>query len=43
MEQALPLLDLKEKMGNIFKILAASFWPGPLTVVAKASQLVPSV
>ena len=41
-EQALDLADASEDVMMLFKVLAARFWPGPLTMVVKANlQKVP--
>ncbi|KYQ88349.1 hypothetical protein DLAC_11049 [Tieghemostelium lacteum] len=42
-EYAHTLLDLTDKQKEIFNILAQEYWPGPLTMVAKASQLIPMI
>ena len=36
-----PLTDLNEKDDYWFKLLADNFWPGPLTIVVKASKILP--
>jgi L-threonylcarbamoyladenylate synthase len=42
-EDALPLIDLPLSSDmELFRALADAFWPGPLTLVVKASRLVPS-
>ncbi|KAN0012157.1 hypothetical protein ACTFIU_000381 [Dictyostelium citrinum] len=42
-EYALKLLKLTEKQQEIFKVLSDNFWPGPLTIVAKSSELIPMI
>eukprot|EP01039_Chlorochromonas_danica_P005922 gene5922-6520_t len=40
-EDAYELLDVSPVVKEVFTILANQFWPGPLTIIAKASQLIP--
>ncbi|EAL68079.1 hypothetical protein DDB_G0278955 [Dictyostelium discoideum AX4] len=42
-EYALKLLKLTEKQKEIFQVLSDNFWPGPLTIVAKSSELIPMI
>jgi len=42
-EYAKTLLQLTEKQIEIFNLLVESFWPGPLTIVARSSSLVPMI
>jgi L-threonylcarbamoyladenylate synthase len=35
------LIDTSEEVLRVFHILAAKFWPGPLTMITKASSLIP--
>lgn len=35
------LIDISSKMINIINIISEKFWPGPLTIVVKASDIVP--
>jgi L-threonylcarbamoyladenylate synthase len=42
-EDALPLIELDETEAEVYRLLIASFWPGPLTLIAKASARVPSL
>ncbi|KAF2074464.1 hypothetical protein CYY_004209 [Polysphondylium violaceum] len=42
-EYAKSLLELTDKQTEIFNLLVGSFWPGPLTIVAKSSSLVPMI
>ena len=38
---ALSLISLTEEEGDIFKSLTSAFWPGPLTLIVRASALIP--
>jgi L-threonylcarbamoyladenylate synthase len=40
-EQAYPLIDASEAELFMFQKLASRFWPGPLTMILKASKLIP--
>lgn len=40
-EDAHKLLDLSETEKMVFDCLSKEFWPGPLTIIAKASKLLP--
>lgn len=40
-EDANELLDVSPVVQEVFTILANQFWPGPLTIIAKASRLIP--
>eukprot|EP00826_Nyctotherus_ovalis_P020272 TRINITY_DN1634_c0_g2_i6.p2 TRINITY_DN1634_c0_g2~~TRINITY_DN1634_c0_g2_i6.p2 ORF type:complete len:373 (-),score=97.25 TRINITY_DN1634_c0_g2_i6:1670-2788(-) len=43
-ESAMKLLDIDENLKEIYKMLTDKYWPGPLTIVAKANDdIVPSV
>lgn len=42
-EDALGLTDMTEFQGKCFAVLARKFWPGPLTLIVKASSKVPSI
>lgn len=42
-ETALKIIDIDGENRKVFEHLAKTFWPGPLTIVAKASKLVPSL
>jgi len=42
-EQALDLVELDEKERELFHLLASAFWPGPLTVVVRASDRIPAL
>mmetsp|Transcript_18006 Transcript_18006/g.29211 ORF Transcript_18006/g.29211 Transcript_18006/m.29211 type:complete len:297 (+) Transcript_18006:385-1275(+) len=42
-DAALELVKARGSTKRIFKLLADSFWPGPLTMVLEASEKVPSV
>ena len=42
-EEAQPLLELSGNLRKVFDLLASSFWPGPLTIVSKASSKIPMV
>ena len=42
-ERATQLLNLKPKEKEIFRHLADTFWPGPLTIVGKANERIPSL
>eukprot|EP00163_Fabomonas_tropica_P010852 TRINITY_DN2113_c0_g1_i3.p1 TRINITY_DN2113_c0_g1~~TRINITY_DN2113_c0_g1_i3.p1 ORF type:complete len:394 (-),score=82.22 TRINITY_DN2113_c0_g1_i3:127-1308(-) len=42
-DKALELLNLDEEQVMVFRALAGAFWPGPLTMVAEARPLVPSI
>ena len=35
------LIDITEDEERVFKVLTSAFWPGPLTVIVKASKLIP--
>eukprot|EP01035_Chromulina_nebulosa_P034519 gene34519-46324_t len=37
----LSLISLTEEEGDIFKSLTSAFWPGPLTLIVRASALIP--
>jgi tRNA threonylcarbamoyl adenosine modification protein (Sua5/YciO/YrdC/YwlC family) len=37
MEMVMPILELNSSQQKLFKCLANNFWPGPLTIVAKAA------
>ena len=37
------LIDVNEEEKFIFQLLADQFWPGPLTIIVKASSLIPSL
>lgn len=39
---ALPLVRLSEDEEEVFKSLTSKFWPGPLTLIVQASNLIPS-
>jgi tRNA threonylcarbamoyl adenosine modification protein (Sua5/YciO/YrdC/YwlC family) len=41
-QNALDLINLNEKQAEIFRILTSKFWPGPLTIVAPAKDIIPS-
>jgi L-threonylcarbamoyladenylate synthase len=45
LEHALEQIDLSdEKVVSLFKLLAAKYWPGPLTMVVKANmKVIPSL
>ena len=45
LDQALTLIDQSnEKVQTLFKLLATTFWPGPLTLVVKSnSKLIPDL
>lgn len=43
LEEAYPLIEGSEKEMEMFKKLAAHFWPGPLTMIMKASKLIPPI
>lgn len=38
---AIPLIELSKGEEDIFRVLTAAFWPGPLTLIVKASSLIP--
>nr|CCA27207.1 conserved hypothetical protein [Albugo laibachii Nc14] len=40
-EDALPLIQLTAKGHKLFSILSEKFWPGPLTIIAPASDRIP--
>ncbi|EGC35669.1 hypothetical protein DICPUDRAFT_151977 [Dictyostelium purpureum] len=42
-EYAKTLLQLTDKQKMIFKVLTDNLWPGPLTIVAKSSELIPMI
>ncbi len=42
-ERARPLYTLTEDESRIFDVLSAAFWPGPMTIVARAASCVPSI
>ncbi|KAJ1437288.1 DHBP synthase RibB-like alpha/beta domain-containing protein [Ochromonadaceae sp. CCMP2298] len=42
-EDALDLIELNETEAEVYRLLIAAFWPGPLTLIAKASARVPSL
>eukprot|EP00743_Colponemidia_sp_Colp-15_P006948 GILK01007499.1.p1 GENE.GILK01007499.1~~GILK01007499.1.p1 ORF type:complete len:380 (+),score=38.82 GILK01007499.1:69-1208(+) len=42
-DDALELIELDEEGVLLFKHLASQFWPGPLTMVAKAKPIIPSL
>eukprot|EP01132_Coremiostelium_polycephalum_P003286 gene3286-4116_t len=42
-EYAKTLLSLSECQTEIFNLLTSTFWPGPLTIVARASALIPPI
>lgn len=42
-EQALDLVELDEKERELFHLLASAFWPGPLTVIVRASVRIPAL
>merc|ERR1719376_287356 len=42
-EDALKLLDIDEEQMKVFLLLTEVFWPGPLSIVSKASSIVPAV
>ncbi|KAK8801161.1 hypothetical protein WA158_001931 [Blastocystis sp. Blastoise] len=41
LQEALDLIDICEEDRKVFTLLANSFWPGPLTIVAKAKPCLP--
>lgn len=42
-EQALDLVELDEKERELFNLLASVFWPGPLTIIVRASVRIPAL
>lgn len=40
-EQAFELIDLQPAEMDVFTLLATKFWPGPLTLIVKASSKIP--
>lgn len=40
-DSALDLLQLNEDEETVFKMLASNCWPGPLTIIAKAKEVIP--
>jgi tRNA A37 threonylcarbamoyladenosine synthetase subunit TsaC/SUA5/YrdC len=41
-ENAMPLVEIDEDTKKIYKLLAQTYWPGPLTIVTKANdKLIP--
>lgn len=40
-EDAYPLIDITEVEMHVFKLLSATFWPGPLTIIVNASSKIP--
>ena len=41
LDEALELVDISEDDKKVFTILATTFWPGPLTIVAKCKSVLP--
>ena len=42
-EDSIPFLNLTEIEKNIYTKLSKKFWPGPLTIVAKSSDIIPNI
>lgn len=40
-DQAMKLVDISESQALFFKKLSTKFWPGPLTIILKANELIP--
>lgn len=43
LQEAYPLIEGSEKELAMFEKLASKFWPGPLTMIMKASKLIPPI
>ena len=41
-KQALSLVDIGLDIENLFRFLAEKFWPGPLTIIMKAKNIIPA-
>ena len=41
-ESAMNLIEIEQKNQHLFEILADNCWPGPLTIICKAKNIVPS-
>lgn len=42
-DKAVELVDLDEKSLAVYRFLGGTFWPGPLTIVAKAAPVIPDL